>query len=230
MSALQLVKSEFHGSEISFTGQGWFNATQAAARFGKRPVDWLNLASTKEYIAALIEDARSEENSLRKQSMGRSSFIKTSKGGDVSRQGTWLHPLLGVRFAQWLDVRFAIWCDKQIDAILRGNLDQKKARHEAASSFKVMQSALQLIREEQGKMTESHHFSNEARLINYAVAGKYKSLDRNTLSADELDLLAKLEVKNSVLLGRGVDYDSRKTILKQYAIDIRGTGQRKLAV
>ena len=67
MSALQLVKAEFQGNEISFTGHGWFNATQAAARFGKRPVDWLNLASTKEYIAALIEDARSEENSLRKQ-------------------------------------------------------------------------------------------------------------------------------------------------------------------
>lgn len=62
------------------------------------------------------------------------------------------------------------------------------------------------------------------------MSGQFQSLDRNTLSADELDLLAKLEVKNSVLLGRGVDYDSRKTILKQYAIDIRSTGQRKLAV
>lgn len=152
------------------------------------------------------------------------SLIRTKRGGNtniIGNAGTWLHPKLAVTFARWLDPMFAIWCDLQIDGILRGKLDQKKLRHEAAASFKVMTSVLQLVREEQGKVTAAHHYSNEARLVNWAVSGKFGSLKRDELSAAELDLMAKLEEKNAVLIGRGVDYDSRKTILAQYAIDLR---------
>lgn len=248
MSALQLVKAEFQGNEISFTGQGWFNATQAAARFGKDPASWLRQRDTVEYIAALAKHTTSnygfltEFNKISKLDgssatsrtklltlVKKTGFVKTKAGAPENGGGTWLHPKLAVAFSRWLDVNFGVWCDEQIDAILRGNLDQKKARHEAASSFKVMQSALQLVRGEQGKMTESHHYSNEARLINYAVSGKFQRLDRDTLTDNDLNLLAKLEVKNSVLLGRDVDYETRKKILEQYAIDLRGTtGQQQI--
>jgi hypothetical protein len=36
-----------------------------------------------------------------------------------------------------------------------------------------------------------------------------------------MDVLAKLEEKNTVLIGRGVKYEVRKTILEQLAIDRR---------
>jgi len=52
----QLVQSEFNGVAYSFSEDGWFNATEAAARFGKRPNDWLALDETRDYIAALSED------------------------------------------------------------------------------------------------------------------------------------------------------------------------------
>lgn len=226
---MRIVKTDFQGSEISFNNDGWFDATQAAARFGKRPIDWLNLSSTKEYIEALLEDDRSEENSLRKSTCGKNPYVKTSKGGDVSKQGTWLHPKLGVRFAQWLDVRFAIWCDKQIDSILRGTLDQKRARHEVASTHKVMSAILQQVRQENGKATESHHYSNESRLINWALSGKFQGIDRDMLPSHELNILARLEEKNSVLIGRGVDYTTRKGILEHHAIDLRGEYRYLLA-
>jgi hypothetical protein len=207
MTAQQLIKSEYQGATVSFNDEGWFDATSAAAKYGKRPTDWLALASTKEYVADLKECLGISEDS---------SLIKAKRNS-----GTWLHPKLAVAFARWLDGKFAVWCDLQIDGILRGKLDQKKLRHEAAASFKVMTSVLQLVREEQGKVTAQHHYSNEARLVNWAVSGKFGSLKRDELSATELDLMAKLEEKNAVLIGRGVDYDSRKTILAQYAIDLR---------
>ena len=218
MSALQIVRTDFQGSEISFTNDGWFDATQAASKYGKRPIDWLNLPSTKEYISVLMESEQSEKISL---------WVKTSKGGNTRKTGveamagTWLHPKLAVAFSRWLDMRFSIWCDKQIDNILRGKVDMKKMRHEAASSFKVMQSVLQLVREEKGKVTASHHYSNEARLISYSLSGKFQSIDRDALTAAELNQLARLEEKNAVLIGRGVGYDARKKVLEQYAIDIR---------
>lgn len=205
----ELVKSEYQGHEINFTGDGWFNATEVATKFGRVASEWIRLPSTSEYISAL------------ERRYGKIPYVKTSKARADRGGGTWLHPKLGVRFSQWLDIDFAVWCDEQIDSILRGRLDQKKMRHEAASSFKVMTSVLQLVREEQGKVTESHHFSNEARLINWAISGKFQSIDRDSLNAEELRLLAKLEEKNSVLIGRGADYKTRKSVLEQFVIDIR---------
>jgi hypothetical protein len=206
MTAQQLIKSEYQGAVQSFTDDGWFNATSAAAKYGKTPNDWLRLPTTQEYLAALD------------RKYGKIPHYKTKRG---ATGGTWLSPKLAVTFARWLDIDFAVWCDEQIDGILRGKIDQKKLRHEAAASFKVMTSVLQLVREEQGKVTASHHYSNEARLVNWAASGKFQSINRDELSASELDLMAKLEEKNTVLIGRGVGYDARKTILAQYAIDLR---------
>ncbi len=38
MPTLSIVKSNYQGLEVNFTEDGWFNATAAADRFGKRPV------------------------------------------------------------------------------------------------------------------------------------------------------------------------------------------------
>lgn len=46
----KIVKADFDGSLMSFTAEAWFNATEAADKYGKRPVDWLNQDGTREYI------------------------------------------------------------------------------------------------------------------------------------------------------------------------------------
>lgn len=81
----------------------------------------------REYITALADMLKCEPGSL----------LKTKRGNNG---GTWLHPKLAVRFAQWLDVRFAIWCDMQIDSIVSSHAgldDWRTARIEAASRFCV---------------------------------------------------------------------------------------------
>jgi hypothetical protein len=82
-----------------------------------------------------------------------------------------------------------------------------------------MSEALRLVREEQGKVAAAPHYINEARLVNHALSGEFKSLDREKLTDTELDLLAKLEVRNSVLLGRNIPYADRKKLLEQCVID-----------
>lgn len=214
VQARDIIRVEYQGIEISFSEKGWFDATAAAARYGKRPGDWLRLPDTEKYLDALC----------RRFEVRKSHFVKTRKGGNTSEQGTWFHPKLAVPLARWLDVDFSVWCDELIYSILHGDhphFDWKRIRHEASSSFKVMNEALRIIREEQGKTSKSHHYSNEARLVNWALSGKFSKLDRDYLTEPQLSILAKLEVKNSVLISRNVSYQDRKILLEQYAIDLR---------
>lgn len=205
-----IVNLVYENTFINFTDDGWFNATVAAERFEKRPVDWLALESTKDYIAALADIIRSEKSSL----------LKVKRGGRGKSDSTWMHPKLAVNFARWLDVRFAIWCDVQIDGLVRGsqpNKDWTRLRHEAASSFKVMSAVLQEQRKTLEKETASHHYSNEARLVNWALKGEFKGLDRELMSIGELDLLAKLEERNAVLIAFGKQYNERKKELSEFS-------------
>lgn len=213
---MNLVTRDYQGHAIVLQDDGWFNATQAAAQMGRRVDVWLKTHETQEYIKALCEITNTTEK----------GYLKTKRG---ATGGTWLHPKLAVRFAQWLDPRFAVWCDAQIDSLIRGKDDWRKLRHQSASSFKVANDLLKLVREANGKETESHHYSNEARLINWALTGEFKGVDRDQCTSSDLDLLAHLQERNAVLIGRGLQYDQRKPIIKQYAMDWRMAHAPQLA-
>lgn len=226
---LELVKVDYQGQPLSFSEDGWFNATQAAERFGKRPVDWLRLDETQEYITVLRSLLNEGQESHFKCEPG--SHLNTSKVRDLVRTrrgkyrgGTWLHPKLAVSFARWLDVRFAVWCDLQIDFLIRGkhpHFDWKRSRHASSASFKVMTDVLLMARQRLGKTCAPHHFSNEARLINYALTGQFGKVERDGLGKGDLDLLAKLENLNTVLIGCGASYQERKAELERYAEEQR---------
>ena len=206
-----LVKAEFDDIAVTFTEEAWFNATMVAEQFEKRPIDWLNQDGTKEYVSALASLLKCEPKSL----------LKTKRGNNG---GTWMHPRLGVPFARWLDVRFGVWCDDQIYKILTCNhphYDWRKLRHEATASYKVMGQILQLTLQRMGKSCAPHHFSNEAKMINWVLMGKFGKIDRDGLSSGDLDLLAKLENMDTVLIGCGAIYDDRKKELEQFASEQR---------
>lgn len=199
---MNIITRDYDGMPVDFTTEAWFNATAVAKRFGKLPNEWLRLPETVGYLEGL------------ERKYGKIPHFKTSRGRGG---GTWMHPRLGVAFARWLDVDFAIWCDEQIDHLLRGEgMDWKRMRHEAASSFKVMTDAILYTRSEAGKNVAPYHFSNEARLVNWALSGEFKGLDRDALTKEQLDLLAKLEVRNTVLIAQGLNYEGRKQ--KLYAV------------
>lgn len=201
----EIIVADYHGLSVSFTDDGWFNATAVAAKYGKNPNEWLRLPATKAYLSAF------------ERKYGKIPHLKTKRGAGG---GTWLHPKLAVRFAQWLDDDFAVWCDEQIDQLIRRTHpvhDRARLRHEAAASYKVMSQIVQLSREAQGKTSAPHHFSNEARLVNWAASGEFRSIDRDGLSGPALDLLARLEERNAVLIGLGKSYDERKAALHAFA-------------
>lgn len=164
-----IIALDYQGLDVGFTPDGWFNSTKAAERFGKNPYEWLRLPATQDYLAALA------------RKYGNIPYLKTRRG---KNGGTWLHPKLAVPFARWLDVDFSVWCDEQIDALIRGDhphYERRKARDAAACSHKVMAEVLRLVRLDAGKATHAHHYQNESRLVNWALSGEFKALDRESL-------------------------------------------------
>lgn len=203
----ELVVSQYEDMDVFFMEDGWFNATEAAKKFGKRVDVWLKSQETEVYVIALLK---------RLNTTKRWYLIRVKNGRDG---GTWLHPKLAVVFARWLSPDFAVWCDEQIDNILRGDhpqFDWKRLRSTAACSFRMMCDSLKLTREKRGKSTDARHYMNEAKLINWTLTGKYTGLDREKLTIKQLDVLGKLETLNGVLIGQGVEYAERKTELVNY--------------
>ena len=126
----------FGSTAVSFRQDGFLNATQIAAHFGKLPKDYLKTEQTQQYIAALAESLSERTKIL----TDKNQLVIIKKGG--AEQGTWLHPKLAIHFARWLDPRFAVWCDEQIEQILSGSLklsqtttDQRKPLRDAVFAF-----------------------------------------------------------------------------------------------
>lgn len=104
---MQPVIYNYRGSDIAFEGEGRLvNATDMAKPFGKRSNDFLRLAATDEYIQAIIT----------RYGISRNEVVRVIQGG--SFQGTWFHPRLALRFAQWLSADFALWVDEKMEELL----------------------------------------------------------------------------------------------------------------
>jgi len=88
-----------------------------------------------------------------------------------------------------------------------------KERLIASVEYKVMSSILEQTRLLKNKETKVCHYSNEAKLINWAVTGEFKALDRECLSLNEIALLNELQARNAVLIGAGMTRDNRKESL-----------------
>ncbi len=112
----QVQSFNFGNIAVSFREDGYLNATQIAAHFGKLPKDYLKTEQTQQYITALAENLSVRRKILTKENQ----IVIVKRGG--SEQGTWLHPKLAIHFARWLDPKFAVWCDEQIEALLNGKV------------------------------------------------------------------------------------------------------------
>jgi hypothetical protein len=92
-------------------------------------------------------------------------------------------------------------------------IDSKRAAGRLMTDMKA--DVLHMI----GKEANPYDFSNEHRLVNWALTGKFGPLEEKDLSDTQISLLAELRRRNAVLIGRGVKYDDRKKMLDQHSKD-----------
>ncbi len=111
MKNLQIFN--YNETPVSFQmGEGdlMINATQMAKNFGKRPVDFLKLDQTKDFLA--------EYSKVKKITLA--DLVIVRKGGNAS--GTWMYEDIALEFARWLSPMFAIWCNDRIKELFRFGL------------------------------------------------------------------------------------------------------------
>ena len=212
---MKLLKLDFQGMAVHASRDAWFNATEIAAMFGKRPIDWLRLPDTERYLAALCQR---EAEKTGKSEVRKSHFIKTRKGRSGKfEQGTWLHPKLAIAFARWLSPDFAVWCDEQIENLLHEHQQWQPARHELKSVTKLKNRLLSEQRAAHGKTTQSHHFINEALLEYEALTGERRMISRDLLSTEQIAALDAITAENTALIARDLSYQERKPRLLAFA-------------
>jgi hypothetical protein len=115
------------------------NATEMAKTFGKRPIDFLRLDSTKNLIETICKDKNfnmifgvgSEEISLPNR---KNKIFETKSTG--KNNGTWMHKILALEFAAWLDQDFRLWILITIEDILLGHYKQHWDAHIKQESAK----------------------------------------------------------------------------------------------
>lgn len=95
----------------------------------------------------------------------------------------------------------------------QANPEWQAVRRAVKDAFKLVNLVLQETRKLLGKETESHHYTNEARLMNGVLTGEYKALVRDELTDEQLCLLDSIEQENSRLMIQGRTYQERKQSL-----------------
>jgi hypothetical protein len=113
--------------------------------------------------------------------------------------------------------RFKKWVTSEVLPAIRRDgryqADRYTKRHAIASTSKVLGGILLEVRTAIGKATKDHHYMNEHKLINSLLTGEYKGMDREGMTLHEMDFLAHFEIRNTILIGQGMDYAIRKGIL-----------------
>ena len=110
----EIVSFKFNNIEIPFNLDGgpsniMVEVTGMAKAYGKKIAEWRRLPSTQKFLNDLMTE------------MGFShteDLIYSEKGG-ANGGCTWMHQLVLIEFARWLDSKFAIWCNKMIIEVIR---------------------------------------------------------------------------------------------------------------
>ena len=214
IAAVPAPTPTIEGNTIRHDAEGRYSLNdlhKAAIAAGKanesqRPGNFLKADSVQAFIAAYEAEVGSAT---------KIALVKTINGG-VAR-GTYADELIAIRYAAWIDPSFEVKVYRTFQAAAQQGNDWKRLRHSASATNKAMNAVLQAVRLDSGKESAAHHYMNEALLVNEALSGKRTGLDRNSLSPQELDLLAYLESRNTAMIGRGIQYKERKAMIAQLA-------------
>lgn len=129
--------------------------------------DYFNLSTTKEFIKALCD----EENLDTPKMVYVKSKARADRGG-----GTWVHPLLFIDIAMWLNPHFKV-------KVLKFVSDQMLTyRNEAGDAYKQLSSAMNKISTPR-QMKEYMPIIGKG--INYIITGRHEHQLRNEYGTEE---------------------------------------------
>lgn len=172
------------------TKDGMFNATALIKQWNetmnekKELKKFFDNQNTKEFISALIEEEKLN---------GEKSAYLTSRG--KYNGGTWMHPILFVKFAMWLNSRFEV-------QVIKFVYDQMIAyRNEAGDAYRELSVAVAKIVTPNFMQSAMKQL---AQAINYCVFNQHETAIRNKHGEEsKMRQLFELERKIASLIDDG---------------------------
>lgn len=168
------------------TKDGFFNATKLLKQWNeslgmkKEVSKFFELEQTNEFINVLMI----EEN-LHTQEL---TYVK-SKASRGDNSGTWMHPILFIKFAMWINPRFEYFVIKFVyDELI-------KYRHNAGDNYKSLTRSLSNF--------ENVNYCTIAKGLNYIVFGKHDENLRQLATPQQLKELADLQSKLAFAVDMG---------------------------
>ena len=208
----QVQSFNFGNIAVSFREDGYLNATQIAAHFGKLPKDYLKTEQTQQYISALAESLSERTKILTDENQ----IVIVKKGNSKNfTQGTWLHPKLAIHFARWLNPKFAVWCDEQIEILLNGKISDGiktvTPKPTRALPDGLTGEQIEAVKKLHNALTKSAPKEAQARIaitLWSAVKSKfgcsYKEVPAEQFP-EVLSVMSRVAVENGVLYGEVLD-------------------------
>ena len=152
------------------TKDGMFNATALMKQWNESSGDkkevtkFFENENTKAFISALMEEEKlNTQNSAYLKSRGKNG-------------GTWMHPILFVKFAMWLNPRFEVKVIKFVyDEMI-------KYRNEAGDAYKELSAAIYTIVD---KSQMPSRMAEVSKGINYVVFGEHRNMIRNDKGTEQ---------------------------------------------
>lgn len=121
----------FGGADVEFNfigNQVMVNASEMAKIFNKDLFQFTKSEHAKAFISECLKPANA-------------GFLGIEKEEDLifSRQksGTWMHRVLALKFAAWLDPAFELWVFRTIDTVLFGRYREMEAQLKQSAERKV---------------------------------------------------------------------------------------------
>ena len=102
-----LIKN-WNDRAIRIRSDRYVSLTDMAQASGKLFADWNKLKSTKSYLTTLASVMQ----------ICITDLVQVIQGGDPQNQGTWGHPKVAIRFAQWCSDEFAVQVDIWTDELM----------------------------------------------------------------------------------------------------------------
>ena len=188
------------------TSDWMFNATALLKQWNefsgqsKEITKFFDNSNTKEFIIALISEEKLDTQN--------SAYVKSkaSRGGNA---GTWMHPILFIKFAMWLNPAFEV-------KVIKFVYDQLiQYRNDAGDSYKPMCEAISKISKKEKLMDNIRYV---AQANNWIIWNSHEKFIRNTKASEEkLKELDELQKDITKLINHGFikTYDNLVEYLKK---------------
>lgn len=179
------------------TSDGMFNSTDLMNQWNnkhnmqKNINHFFELSGTNEFIEVLeMEELNNIRNNERPESQAFiKSKCKTNKDGSKLPGEVWMHPILFIKFAMWLNPRFEYFVIKFVyDELI-------KFRHSAGDNYRSLTCSAQRL--------ESVDFAKIAKALNYIVFGKHDENLRQLATKEQLKELSDLQSKLAFSIDMG---------------------------